>query len=197
MAPGPELVRAPFAVRLDYKAKMSEKVRASKSGFGRDVDHKMELSENQEKTQNMGDRAAKSGLGYEVDKKMEANYDREEEAGTPVHIVNWLNQMLEGEHPKCESTDWKSICNYLRDGVALCKLINKLLKQEGRNPVQFQKKVMSPFVAMTNIENFNKGCLEFGLAKEFEFQSGDLWEANSKKVMPCYQGEVTKFLDRD
>lgn len=34
-----------FSARLlwDYKAKMSEKVRATKSGFGRDVDHKMEL----------------------------------------------------------------------------------------------------------------------------------------------------------
>ncbi|XP_062588544.1 transgelin-3-like isoform X1 [Saccostrea cucullata] len=165
----------------------SDKVRATKSGFGRDVEHKMEL-----------------------------NYDREEEAGTPVHIVNWLNEMLAGEHPKCEATDWKSICTYLRDGVALCKLINKLLQKDGRPPVQFQKKVMSPFVAMTNIENFNKGCLDYGLAKEFEFQSGDLWEvrkgpflnvincihslgfvANSKKVMPCYQGEVTKYLDRD
>ncbi|XP_048729447.2 rac guanine nucleotide exchange factor B-like isoform X1 [Ostrea edulis] len=164
----------------------------------------------------MGDRAKKSGLGYEVEKKMESNYDREEEAGTPVHIVNWLNDVLNGEHEQCAGTDWKSICTYLRDGVALCKLINKLLVKEGRGPVQFQKKVMSPFVAMTNIENFNKGCLDYGLAKEFEFQSGDLWEvrkgpflnvincihslgfvANSKKVMPCYQGEVTKYLDRD
>ncbi|XP_022291696.1 transgelin-3-like isoform X3 [Crassostrea virginica] len=164
----------------------------------------------------MSFRASKSGFGYEVQKKMEANYDREEEAGTPVHIVNWLNQMLEGEHSKCESTDWKSICTYLRDGVALCKLINKLLQKEGKPAVQFQKKVMSPFVAMTNIENFNKGCLDYGLAKEFEFQSGDLWEvrkgpflnvincihslgfvANSKSVMPSYQGEVTKYLDRE
>ena len=35
---------------------------------------------------------------------------------------------------------------------------------------------MSPFVAMTNIENFNKGCMDYGMAKEFTFQSGDLWE---------------------
>lgn len=35
---------------------------------------------------------------------------------------------------------------------------------------------MSPFVAMTNIENFNKGAMAYGLPKEATFQSGDLWE---------------------
>ena len=35
---------------------------------------------------------------------------------------------------------------------------------------------MSPFVAMTNIENFNKGAMQYGLEKESTFQSGDLWE---------------------
>jgi hypothetical protein len=58
------------------------------------------------------------------------------------------------------------------------RLINKLLKAAGKSPIQFQKKVMSPFVAMTNIENFNKGCIDYGLAKEFTFQSGDLWEVS-------------------
>ena len=56
------------------------------------------------------------------------------------------------------------------------RLINKLLKADGQQPVTFQKKVMSPFVAMTNIENFNKGALQYGLEKEGTFQSGDLWE---------------------
>lgn len=50
------------------------------------------------------------------------------------------------------------------------------MKKDGKSPITFQKKVMSPFVAMTNIENFNKGCEQYGLEKEFQFQSGDLWE---------------------
>jgi len=164
----------------------------------------------------MGDRARKAGLGFETEKKMEANYDREEQAGTPVHIVQWVNSHLQGEHCNCEGTDWKTICTHLRDGVALCKLINVLLKKDGRNPITFQKKVNSPFVAMTNIENFNKGTLDYGLAKEFQFQSGDLWEvrkgpflnvincihslgflANSKQVMPAYSGEIVKYLDNE
>ena len=32
------------------------------------------------------------------------------------------------------------------------------------------------FVAYTNIENYNNGCLQYGLAKEFTVQSADLWE---------------------
>ncbi|KAH3886352.1 transgelin-3-like isoform X2 [Dreissena polymorpha] len=160
-------------------------------------------------------RAAKTGLGYAVEQKMEQNYDREEEAGTPTHVVNWVNGVLQGEHDPIPGTDWKSICSHLRDGVALCKLINKLLKADGKSPITFQKKVMSPFVAMTNIENFNKGAQDYGLSKEFTFQSGDLWEvrkgpflnvlngihslgfvANSKRYMPAYTGEITKTIDR-
>jgi len=161
-------------------------------------------------------RAGKSGLGYEVEKKMEDNYDREEQAGTPNECMKWVNAIVGGDHAECKDSEWKGFCTHLRDGVVLCKLINKLLQKDGKQPVTFQKKVMSPFVAMTNIENFNKGCEEYGLAKEFQFQSGDLWEvrkgpflnvincihslgfvANSKNVTPGYTGEVCKYLDRD
>ncbi|XP_063400464.1 transgelin-2-like isoform X6 [Mytilus trossulus] len=164
----------------------------------------------------MSFRASKSGLGYEVQRKLELNYDREEAAGTPTHVVNWVNAMVGSEHDPIPGTDWKSICNHLRDGVALCKLINILLKKDDKPPITFQKKVMSPFVAMTNIENFNKGCEQYGLEKEFQFQSGDLWEvrkgpflnvinclhslgfcSNSKRVIPAYTGEIVKYLDNE
>lgn len=161
-------------------------------------------------------RAGKAGLGFEVEKKMEENYDREEASGTPTHVTNWVNGIITGEHEPIPGTDWKSICQHLRDGVALCKLINKLLVADGQQPVQFQKKVMSPFVAMTNIENFNKGALQYGLEKEATFQSGDLWEvrkgpflnvintlhslgfvANGKNWTPKYTGDIKKTLDME
>lgn len=68
------------------------------------------------------------------------------------------------------------------------RLINKLLKADGKAPIQFQKKVMSPFVAMTNIENFNNGCLQYGLSKEFTFQSGDLWEVRKGPFLNVLNG---------
>lgn len=161
-------------------------------------------------------RAAKTGIGYVVEQKMEQNYDREEAAGTPTHVVNWMNAICQGEHDPISDTEWKAFNMHIRDGVMLCKLVNKLLKADGKSPITFQKKVMSPFVAMTNIENFNKGCMDYGMAKEFTFQSGDLWEvrkagffnvlncahslgfvANSKSMMPAYTGEISKTVDRE
>jgi len=163
-------------------------------------------------------RAQKVGVAYEVEKKMEQNYDREEEAGTPRYVVDWINGQLEGEpgYEPLKEYDWKSICLHLKSGAVLCQLINKLLKADGRTPVKFQKKAASPFVAMTNIENFCKGAQDYGLTKESTFQSGDLVEvrkgqflnvlncvhslgfiANSKGVMPAYTGEISKTIDRE
>ena len=66
--------------------------------------------------------------------------------------------------------------------------MNKLLKADGQQPITFQKKVMSPFVAMTNIENFNKGCMQYGLEKESTFQSGDLWEIRKGPFLNVING---------
>lgn len=121
-------------------------------------------------------RALKTGLGYEVEQKQEQNYDREEADGIPANVINWLNAVTEGEHDKIPNTDWKSFNTHIRDGVMICKALNKLLKADGKSAIQFQKKVMSPFVAMTNIENFNAGCVTYGVSGDTKFDSGDLWE---------------------
>ena len=41
---------------------------------------------------------------------------------------------------------------------------------------------------MTNIENFNKGAQEYGLSKEFTFQSGDLWEVRKGPFLNVLNG---------
>jgi len=158
-------------------------------------------------------RAGKVGTAYQIEQKMEHSYDREEAAGTPKAVVDWINGQLEGEtgYEKLTNYDWKSISNHLKTGAVLCQLINKLLKADGKPVVKFQKKAASPFIAMTNIENFCSGALAFGLAKEFTFQSGDLYEgrkgpflnvlncihslgfvANGKNVAPAYTGNLKK-----
>ncbi|XP_076451033.1 transgelin-3-like isoform X2 [Babylonia areolata] len=161
-------------------------------------------------------RAKKAGIGAEIDKKLEASYDREEAAGTTQAIMLWLNATLEGEHPPVASYSQRDLHHALMDGVMLCKLINKLLESTGKPKVHMQKKAATMFVAYTNIENYNKGCLEYGLAKEFTVQSADLWEgrkgpfinvinnlhslgflANAKNFTPTYTGEIRKTLDFD
>ncbi|XP_060086374.1 transgelin-3-like isoform X2 [Ylistrum balloti] len=166
----------------------------------------------------MSTRAKKSGVAYDIERKMEENYDREEAQGTPKHIREWINSVMANDpnYTKCGDTDWKGFCTFLRDGVVLCKFLNVLLASDDKPKVSFTKKVANSFAAMTNIENFNKGCETYGLAREFSFQSGDLWElrkgpfynvinclhslgftANSKSFCPAYSGEVTKYMDRD
>lgn len=158
-------------------------------------------------------RAKKSGLGADIDKKLESRYDQEEQAGTTQSIQIWLNAVIQGEHEAIASYSQKDLHKNLRDGVLLCKLINKLLESDGKPKVHVQKKVASMFVAYTNIENYNNGCLQYGLAKEFTVQSADLWEgrkgpflnvvnnlhslgflANSKGFQPSYTGEQSRTM---
>lgn len=161
-------------------------------------------------------RAKKAGLGAEIEKKLEARYDQEEQAGTTKAIQLWLNAVLQGEHDAIPAFSQKELHKSLRDGVMLCKLINKLLESEGKPKVHVQKKVASMFVAYTNIEAYNNGCLQYGLAKEFLVQSADLWEgrkgpflnvinnlhslgflANSKGFQPSYTGSQSRLINFD
>jgi len=164
----------------------------------------------------MGDRARKSGIGAQIEKKMEESYDREEEAGTTEAIMLWINAVVAGDHESIGDSSFKKLSSGLRDGVMLCKLANKLLESEGKPAIKFSKKCVSPFVARTNIENFNKGCDAYGLVKEFQVQTDDLYEgrkgpfvnvinclhslgmlANGKghDSVPTYTGQVVKTID--
>jgi len=164
----------------------------------------------------MADRAKKSGIGADIERKLEAKYDAEEAAGTIDAIVLWLNTALQGEHDPIPDKKQTVLHRHIRDGVMLCKLVNKLLETEGKSKVHIQKKAQTMFVAYTNIENFNNGCIQYGLNKEFTVQSADLWEgrkgpflnvinaihslgflANSKGFGITYTGEVVKTADFD
>ena len=56
-------------------------------------------------------------------------------------------------------------------------MINKLLEADGKHPVKFNKvNTASAFVALENIDMFNKGCLEYGVPETNCFVSLDLHE---------------------
>jgi len=161
-------------------------------------------------------RARKSGIGADIERKQEERYDKEEADGTTNAIMLWVNAVLQGEHQSIPNFSHREMHRSLKDGVMLCKLISRLLASEGGSRVKFQKNINSPFAAMGNIENFNKGCTDYGLAKEFLVQSSDLWEgrkgpflnvincihslgflANSKGFEPTYTGAQTKYVDNE
>ncbi|XP_053383525.1 uncharacterized protein LOC128549879 [Mercenaria mercenaria] len=98
----------------------------------------------------------------------------------------------------------------------LCVLINKLLEADGKRLEHFQKLAVTPFLVMINIENFNHGCMNYGMAKELTFQTGDLMDlkkdqfinvlrclhnlgliANSKRYQTAYLGEVPITTEMD
>lgn len=126
-------------------------------------------------------RARKSGIAKDIELKMEEIYDKEEAFGTPDRIMDWMFLTLENDHPipdtPINKISWRTLNCWLRDGVALCKMINKLLVAAGKEPVKYVSPVTSSFQAMENIESFNHGCIEYGLPPHQTFNTIDLFEA--------------------
>jgi len=154
-----------------------------------------------------GFRASKSGDAYRTEAKFEQRYDEEEKLGTVSAVLTWIGKVLAGDGGQSKGTDFQSVHEYLKDGVILCKLINKLNASAGKPAQSFKPKATSSFVAMANIENFNTGCKDFGVPATALFQTTDLYEgrkapmlnvvnclnqlgfvANSKGFTPKYEG---------
>jgi len=135
-----------------------------------------------------GYRAGKSGDAYRTEAKFEQRYDEEEKLGTPAAVMSWIAKVMGSDVPACPGQDWQSIQTYLRDGVILCKFINKLSKFAGLPDAGFKPKATSSFVAMNNIENFNNAARDFGVPQTALFQTADLYEprkATLLNVMNC------------
>ena len=57
-------------------------------------------------------------------------------------------------------------------------LINILRQAVGMSPIKFSKNASTPFVAMENIQTFNRAAAEYGLPDTDLFQSVDLYEGH-------------------
>ncbi|ESO10258.1 hypothetical protein HELRODRAFT_190425 [Helobdella robusta] len=151
-------------------------------------------------------KAKKAGMNLAEQKKLDEKYDQEEKNGTPERVMVWLNEVLGSDHPKCINSTWRKLQYWMRDGVLLCKFVNKLREAAGQAPVKFQGNAHIPLVAMDNIEAFNKAAVEYGLDSSFTFSSQDLYDgqkaafckviiclhqlgliANSKSFAPAYK----------
>lgn len=131
----------------------------------------------------MANRSKKTGVALAAHKRMEERYDIEDARGVPDRIVEWMNLVLEGTHPpmiinttRTISMGWRRVNQWLRDGVALCKLVNKLLAHAGKPPIKFSRNAFTAFVALENLAAFNKGAVEFGLSEINCFNTIDLYE---------------------
>lgn len=154
-----------------------------------------------------GFRATKAGDAFRLEQKFEERYDAEEKLGTPKAVMEWIAATLGNEAPAAPGNSWQQIHEYLKDGVVLCKFINKLAKAAGQPATTFNAKASSSFVAMSNIENFNNAAKAYGVPATALFQTPDLYEgrkgpllnvinclnqlgfvANGKGFQPKYEG---------
>lgn len=123
-------------------------------------------------------KAKKAGITLAAQKKQEEKYDAIENIGTPERVITWMNATLGPDVIPCAGSQWRKIQFWLRDGVVLCKFINKLRESVGLPAVKYQGNAHVPLVAQDNIDTFTKGAVEYGLPDAFAFISTDLYDAH-------------------
>jgi len=123
-------------------------------------------------------RARKSGLALRTQHKQESRYDEEDKLGVPVRVVKWINESLGDEiKPLEQNRNWRDIQYWLRDGVIICTLMNKLLTAKGLPTIKFKKNAHTHFVALENISQFCKGAKSYGVPDNDLFDAIDLYES--------------------
>ncbi|KAK2174997.1 hypothetical protein NP493_755g02011 [Ridgeia piscesae] len=139
----------------------------------------------------MSVRAKRAGDAFDVERKLEKRYEQEDELGTPLRIVQWINSALNGVGEPCQSAEWQAIQQYLKDGVVLCRLMNRLLEDAGMPKITFRPKAKIVFVALANIEKFLVASREYGVPEMSLFEPTDLVEGRKGPLV-----HVVDCLDR-
>ena len=111
----------------------------------------------------MAERPKGYGMTADLEAKKASKYDPKLERGAR----EWLQKVVGEPFPS------GSFHEALKDGVYLCKAINKL-KPGSVKKINTSKMA---FKMMENIGNFLDGCYAYGLNKEDMFQTVDLYEA--------------------
>ncbi|KAJ3124497.1 hypothetical protein HK098_001108 [Nowakowskiella sp. JEL0407] len=101
------------------------------------------------------------GLDKELLAKQNAKYDPERER----EARSWIEEVIGEKFPK------DNFIESLKDGVILCKLLNKAANSN----VKINNSTM-PFKQMENINNFLQGLDKLGVPKSDQFQTIDLYE---------------------
>lgn len=122
------------------------------------------------------------GLSRECQLKSQAKFNLDR----AMAALDWIERILERQFnpPKPEEgfRDQIDIAAVLKDGVALCGLINVL------EPGLIKKvnTMSAPFKQRENVEMFLKGCEAYGLKSQDLFQVNDLYEhKNVYMVIDC------------
>ena len=116
---------------------------------------------------NMADRPDGFGLTAEVRDKLNSKYSMEREK----EALRWIEAVV-GERLFTGVQGPDAVHEKLKDGVILCKLINRIKPGSVRN-INSSKMA---FKMMENIGNFLSACMAMGMQKLDLFQTVDLYE---------------------
>ncbi|CAI4232520.1 unnamed protein product [Auanema sp. JU1783] len=134
------------------------------------------------------------GLSRELEKKNNARFNLEE----AIEVLLWVEQVsqlpYQADPTVCQSA--QEVSDLLKDGVHLCKVINRLMGEGTRVPYNARPKM--PFHMMENISNFLEGCKSYGVAEISCFQTVDLYENKQcYKVIECLRSLAAVAQARD
>jgi hypothetical protein len=120
---------------------------------------------------------------------MQKRYDTEEEVGVPQKIVEWIIKVVGpvNNGPANGVYDWRAVHALLKDGVVLCKLMNRLSKHVGLPTVSYRPSAPSSFVAIANIDSFAIAARQYGLPELSMFLSSDLYEGRKGQLINVIQ----------
>ena len=120
------------------------------------------------------------GLSAELKLKSEAKYDPEE----AKKCLKWINQVTSAGLDSCKCKTDDEFAEQLKDGQALCKLINAIAP----GSVKKINTMSATFKQRENIEMYLQGCTNFGLIESDLFQVNDLYEMKNVYMVidNCY-----------
>ncbi|XP_069131361.1 muscle-specific protein 20-like [Argopecten irradians] len=115
------------------------------------------------------------GLSAEIDRKRREQYDNEIEREQEAR--RWVEDVVGCELVKDADPNtplhWDGLHQGLKSGVALCKLINVL----SPGSVKKINGALSNYHMMENIANYLKAIEKYGVSKEDQFNTPDLFES--------------------
>ncbi|XP_022252587.1 calponin-1-like [Limulus polyphemus] len=129
---------------------------------------------------------AYQGPVYGLSRECQIKSKKKFQLDQALQALDWVrevtNEKLEPPNLERGFEDHMDFADSLKDGIALCKLINILMP--GAVPKVNEGKM--PFKQMENIEMFLKGCVKYGLKPHDLFQVNDLYERkNLYMVVSC------------
>ncbi|KAA0195209.1 Transgelin [Fasciolopsis buskii] len=122
----------------------------------------------------MANQPLASGLSAQVKKKIEGKRDRDQEA----QALEWIEAILGTNLDRSKPYE-----DILRDGVILCKLINKIKPGSVK---KINENSTMPFKIMENINAFQEAIKAYGVPTADVFQTVDLFEKKDiSQVTQC------------